>query len=183
VVWVNKSDNTVDKTLYIIYLSGELFKEYDSIQDYFYLHYNIKKPALGMHCTLLRFYSDSNENILLTEFNKLTASLNQVKANLDEPAIFANNNIVLKLYKSNELKDLHNKCIDVFFKYKLPDREAKYIEDDYNPHLTLCHVQDKNLSLDKLLIFLNHKEILLDKINFAKKVSSYTILAERPLIS
>jgi len=167
---------------YVIYLTGKVFDEYLLLQNYFISkHSSYKKPSLGMHCTLLRFYSDFDENSLIKEFNNFASLSKHIQTHTQQLDIFTQDSVVLRLEKTSPFEKLHNDCLNAFRKYEHSTSETRYIGENYNPHITICHVSNI-ASLPKISIGYSNKLLTLDKIVLARKENIWTVLSEKNLI-
>ncbi|MGV8086548.1 MAG: 2'-5' RNA ligase family protein [Candidatus Woesearchaeota archaeon] len=167
---------------YVIYLTGNIFDEYISAQKYLESKNKIfTKPALGMHCTILRFYSVVDEDILIKEFNNLCISLYSVSTQITKTVLFDDNNIVLQLDNTSILEKLHRDTIRKFNPFEIITSETRYVGSNYTPHITIGQVSNNYSIPNKLSKLLINKNIILDTIVFVKAESDWTILAEKKL--
>jgi len=154
---------------YIIYLAGKS-EVYSSLQKHLELIYPLtKKSSLGMHCTLFPFYSESAEDILIKRFYDVS-SISSVLTHVENIRLFDNESIVMKLFKTPVLEDIHSKYLLKFFKHEYDGKDISYIGEYYNPHLTLGHVAGIT-SIEYLPSYFNVKDeiITLDKIVLARR--------------
>jgi 2'-5' RNA ligase len=100
---------------------------------------HLELPGSGLHSTLCFFHMEPEYE------SKLVSGLSQMKFNpfeietlaLDD---FDKNSLVLKLFRSEELLQLHKGIVAVVRNYADAEFDAiakQYFEDNYNPHLTI----------------------------------------------
>lgn len=166
---------------YVIYLTGNVFDEYVSAQKYLESKNKLfKKPTLGMHCTILRFYSVVDEDVLIKEFNNLCISLYSISTHITKIALFNDDAVVLQLNNASLLEKLHLNTIKKFNPYEIITSETRYVGSNYSPHITIGHALNNSIP-NKLSKSLINKNIILDTIVFVKKESDWKILAEKKI--
>jgi 2'-5' RNA ligase len=80
---------------------------------------------------------ENEEDLISDLFNIKSNSFRTKTENFDD---FDKDSLVLRLFHSNELLNLHNKILDVVKNYAdsdFSDIERKYFGNNYNPHLTI----------------------------------------------
>ena len=170
-------------TKYVIYLTGKESESYLLFQKYFESKNKLfKKPTLGMHCTILRFHSVVDENILIEEFNKLYLSLSPILVTIQKADLFAEDSVVLRLDKTFPIEKLHRDSIRIFNPYEIITSEVRYVGINYAPHITTCHVPNISSIPNKISRVVCNKEVILDTLVFIKAESDWKILIEKKLV-
>jgi 2'-5' RNA ligase len=115
---------------------------------------HLELPGSGLHSTLCFFHMEPEYE------SKLVSGLSQMKFNpfeietlaLDD---FDKNSLVLKLFRSEELLQLHKGIVAVVRNYADAEFDAiakEYFGDNYNPHLTISKSSSKFDKTSKELI-------------------------------
>jgi 2'-5' RNA ligase len=131
----------------------------------------ISLSSLGLHSTLCDFYLEQEqEENLVSDLCKINFNLFEIKTTYFDN--FDGGCLVLRLFHSNELLQLHKNICSVIQKYNNASfsEVAEHIGDNYAPHLT---ISKSSSTFDRSSKELIDKNDLVSKYVLAKKFKGH----------
>lgn len=119
--------------------------------------------SLGSHCTLCFFIMDSEKETSLLQ-DLVEIKFKPFEISTKDFQKFDNNSLVLTLFCSKELLNLHKKLLELASKYS--KISSKYFGENYHPHITLSKT---STNFEKNNNLLNQK-IKVNNFILAKKI-------------
>ncbi|GEM_PF-3999470 len=153
-----------DELRYLLY-----FQPSQDLENLIFQQESLRIPNSELHSTLCVFNMDTEkEEEIIDEISEINFNPFEIETlNFDN---FANDSLVLKISRPEELLKLHYQIINVVEKYATEDFneiKKKYFLEKYNPHLTIAKSSSNFDTNSKDLI---GKKDKVEKYSIAKKV-------------